>query len=237
MQWINAAEQCQVVLLWNLNKQIASCTVLECNKNIILCLCVQTDALRYQAKVLRTYVCVRTLVGSRTGEGDEFMAPFVNHKTAHWQKREKERRQFYSSNLWHHTVTLILHSTSESAFKKEKNTNTQSKISLFCLVFYASYRRNTKDKGSKAENVHVYYHQSTSKWFWQASLVQTHKQMQTDRHACVCTPTLTPTQKMSLRDLVCSPAVGFLQSVGLIASLSPTELGSYPYQKCHSAPT
>ena len=32
---------------------------------------------------VRTYICVRTLVGSGTGEADEFMAPFVDHKTAH----------------------------------------------------------------------------------------------------------------------------------------------------------
>lgn len=57
----------------------------------------------------------------------------------------------------------------------------------------------------------------------------TNKCRQTNRFACMCTPTLTPTQ-MSRCDLVCSAAVSSLQSVGLIASSSPTELGSAPTQ-------
>lgn len=60
---------------------------IKCHEMIVVvCLCVQIDALRYQEimhDVLKTYICVRTLVGSGTGEGDELMAPFVNHKTAH----------------------------------------------------------------------------------------------------------------------------------------------------------
>lgn len=43
-------------------------------------------------KEFTTYVCVGTLVGSGTGEGDKLVASFVNHKTAHWNKeRERER--------------------------------------------------------------------------------------------------------------------------------------------------
>lgn len=57
----------------------------------------------------------------------------------------------------------------------------------------------------------------------------TNKCRQTNRFACMCTPTLTPTQ-MSRCDLVCSAAISSLQSVGLIASSSPTELGCAPTQ-------
>lgn len=32
---------------------------------------------------LLTYICVGAFVGSRTGEADELMAPFMDHKTAH----------------------------------------------------------------------------------------------------------------------------------------------------------
>lgn len=43
---------------------------------------------RHHAGVLRTYVCVWTLVGAGTGEGDEFMTPFVDHKTADCGEKE-----------------------------------------------------------------------------------------------------------------------------------------------------
>lgn len=39
--------------------------------------------------MLQTYVCVWALVSSGTGEGDEFMAPFVDHKTAHCGEKEE----------------------------------------------------------------------------------------------------------------------------------------------------
>lgn len=38
-----------------------------------------------------TYVCVWTLVGAGAGEGDEFMAPFVDHETADCGEKEGER--------------------------------------------------------------------------------------------------------------------------------------------------
>lgn len=39
-----------------------------------------------------TYVCVWTLVGAGAGEGDEFMAPFVDHKTADCGEKEGGER-------------------------------------------------------------------------------------------------------------------------------------------------
>lgn len=42
-----------------------------------------------RADVLQTYVCVWTLVSSGTGEGDELMAPFVDHEAAHCGENEK----------------------------------------------------------------------------------------------------------------------------------------------------
>lgn len=59
------------------------------------------------------------------------------------------------------------------------------------------------------------------------SLSDMDKQMRTDeRIQCLCTPTLTPTQKMSLCHVVSSVAVGSLQSVGLLHHCLPPERGS-----------
>lgn len=59
---------------------------IRCQKNIVRH--VMSSASK-RADVLQTYVCVWTLVSSGTGEGDEFMAPFVDHKTAHCGEKEE----------------------------------------------------------------------------------------------------------------------------------------------------
>lgn len=108
-------------------------------------------------------------------------------------------------------------------------------ISLFCLVFYVSYLTNsweiageTGREGQLARECECKLSSINLKVnLTSLSCMDAEaKCRQTNRLACTCTPTLTPTQKMSLRDLVCSAAVGSLLSVGLIASSSPTELGS-----------
>jgi len=45
--------------------------------------------LRLFKEKAKTHVRVGTLVGSRTGKCDELMAPFVDHKTAHWEKKRE----------------------------------------------------------------------------------------------------------------------------------------------------
>lgn len=71
-----------------------------------------------------TYICIGTLVGSGTREGDKLMAPFVDHETANWEKRRKSR-EFYRNNLWHNIVSCFVlqvyegHSTIKSASLKK----------------------------------------------------------------------------------------------------------------------
>ncbi len=77
---------------------VVSCNTSNTTKLLLLCVfvcrCMHWGIFRERAewkkvkkevmhKVLTTYVCVGTLIGSGTGESDELMAPFVNHKTAH----------------------------------------------------------------------------------------------------------------------------------------------------------
>ncbi len=57
-------------------------------------------------KILTTHVCVGTLIGSGTGEGDELMATLVNHKTAHWQKRDRKRETEVSFTVTVYDTTL-----------------------------------------------------------------------------------------------------------------------------------
>lgn len=79
-------------MIENIMFMFTECMTLSCNINLnssSLCVSFADRCIGLMTyEVLKTYVCVRTLVGSRTGEGDKLMASFVNHKTAHCQKRE-----------------------------------------------------------------------------------------------------------------------------------------------------
>lgn len=49
-------------------------------------------------KYLCTHISVGTLVSPRTGEGDELMAPLVNHETANWSEKGNQQLEQQSSS-------------------------------------------------------------------------------------------------------------------------------------------
>lgn len=109
---------------------------------------------------------------------------------------------------------------------------------VWCFVSYLTNDwEKQKERGSEREDVRANYHQSTSKWFWQAPLVWTHKQMQTDKQIRmhVHAHTHTHTNVTMWSRVFCGRQLFTVCWVDCLIVSHWT--GIRPYPKCHSAPT